>query len=142
MEISPELGGLILLLCISSYATIASRLQSSIITAPIVFLGIGYAFSYFGFFSSLHMEETVHLVAEIALVILLFLDASQINLKRLKYQNAWPLRMLLVGLPLCIVIGTVFCHAFVCHSLTECIKFRVGIFGWRTNFDRLTGGCF
>ena len=106
MEISPELGGLILLLCISSYATIASRLQSSIITAPIVFLGIGYAFSYFGFFSSLHMEETVHLVAEIALVILLFLDASQINLKRLKYQNAWPLRMLLVGLPLCIVIGT------------------------------------
>ncbi|MBO1254687.1 cation:proton antiporter [Alteromonas sp. 5E99-2] len=95
-----------LLFCVSGYTMLAKRLSTTVITAPIVFITIGLIFSYVGFFTDIETEETIHLVAEIALIILLFLDASQINLKRLKYRNSWPLRMLLIGLPLCVAIGT------------------------------------
>jgi NhaP-type Na+/H+ or K+/H+ antiporter len=85
---------------------VAKRLSTTIITAPIVFISTGFVFAYVGFFTDIEIEETIHLVAEVALIVLLFLDASQINLKRLKYRNSWPLRMLLIGLPLCVIIGT------------------------------------
>ncbi len=55
----------------------------------------------------------MHLVAEIALVVLLFIDAAQIDLKSLQRQHAWPQRMLLIGLPLAILIGTVAMWGFL-----------------------------
>ncbi|MEP2651538.1 MAG: cation:proton antiporter [Paraglaciecola sp.] len=106
MEISSELGILMLLFCISGYTMLAKRLSQTVITAPIIFLSIGFILASLGIFTEIETEEIIHLVAEIALIVLLFLDASQINLKRLKHKNTWPLRMLLIGLPLCIVIGT------------------------------------
>lgn len=51
-------------------------------------------------------ERLLHVVAEIALIILLFLDAAQINLKTLRERHQWPVRMLTIGLPLAVVIGT------------------------------------
>jgi NhaP-type Na+/H+ or K+/H+ antiporter len=62
--------------------------------------------SYFGILGVYDSKEVSHLVAEIALIVLLFLDASQISIKQLKSQNAWPTRMLLIGLPLAIIFGT------------------------------------
>ncbi|MFT6269822.1 MAG: NhaP-type Na+/H+ or K+/H+ antiporter [Alphaproteobacteria bacterium] len=85
---------------------LAKRLSSTVITAPILFLGIGLSMSYFGILDVHDSEEVLHLVAEIALIVLLFLDASQISLKQLKSQNAWPTRMLLIGLPLGIIFGS------------------------------------
>lgn len=105
-DLSSELGIAMLLLCVSTYTMIAKRLSTSIFTAPMLFIGIGLCFAYLGFFTHVETQEAVHLIAEIALVILLFLDASQISLKRLKYKNSWPLRMLIFGLPLSIAIGT------------------------------------
>jgi NhaP-type Na+/H+ or K+/H+ antiporter len=64
------------------------------------------AMSYFGLLDINDSEAVLHLVAEIALIVLLFLDASQISLKHLKSQNSWPSRMLLLGLPLAIIFGT------------------------------------
>lgn len=95
-----------LLFCVSGYTMVAKRLSTTVITAPIVFISTGFIFAYIGFFTNIEIEETIHLVAEIALIVLLFLDASQINLKRLKFRNSWPLRMLLIGLPLCVALGT------------------------------------
>nr|WP_284219080.1 cation:proton antiporter [Agaribacter marinus] len=101
-----EIGILILLFCVSGYTMLAKRLSSSIVTAPMVFIAVGVTLHYLGLLKVDDSEEILHLIAEIALIVLLFLDASQINLKHLLKQNAWPLRMLLIGLPLCIAIGT------------------------------------
>jgi len=101
-----EKGLLILLFSVMAYAMLAKKLSTTIITAPMVFLGMGFIMSQSELIQIGDAHETVYLIAEISLVILLFLDASQINLRRLKKQRTWPLRMLLLGIPLSILIGT------------------------------------
>ncbi len=98
----------ILLLCVSTFAftLIGRRVSSSIITAPMLFLGLGYLLVSLGVFDSEAAEGSLHLVAEVTLIILLFLDASQIDLRLLKERHIWPQRMLTIGLPLAILIGT------------------------------------
>lgn len=100
-----EMGILIALFSVSAYTMLAKTLSSTIITAPIVFMALGFSLQYFSLIDVENSEEILYLVAEIALIILLFLDASQINLRRLKKQNSWPLRMLFLGLPLSIGLG-------------------------------------
>jgi len=58
-------------------------------------------------------EHLLHLVAEIALIILLFLDASQIDFDELRARHVWPVRMLAYGLPLSVVLGTVVTWLFL-----------------------------
>ena len=101
-----ELGILIILLSVGAYSMLAKSLSNSVVTAPMIFLGVGYTMYHLGYITGVNSEEVLHLVAEIALIVLLFLDASQINLRRLKKQNTWPIRMLLIGLPLSMVLGT------------------------------------
>lgn len=107
-----EIGLLILLFSVITYAMLAKRLSTTILTAPMVFLGMGYFISQSGMVHIGDAHETVYLIAEISLVVLLFLDASQIDLRRLKKQRSWPLRMLLIGIPLSILIGTGFAYWF------------------------------
>lgn len=45
-------------------------------------------------------------IAEVALVLLLFSDATRLNLRALRQQLGWPSRLLLIGLPLTILAGT------------------------------------
>jgi NhaP-type Na+/H+ or K+/H+ antiporter len=85
---------------------LAKRLSSTVITAPIVFIGVGFFVSYFNILQVNNFEEVLYLIAEVALIVLLFLDASQVNLKHLKKQNTLPLRMLLISLPLAVLLGT------------------------------------
>jgi len=101
-----EIGILVILACVCGYSMLAQRLSSTFISAPMVFITVGFAVSYFNILQIDDSEEVLYLIAEIALVVLLFLDASQVNLKHLKKQNALPLRMLLIGLPLAILLGT------------------------------------
>ena len=90
------------------YAMLARRLADSILTAPIYFVALGLLLAKVGWFEFEAAEETLHLVAEATLVVLLFLDASQIDLKQLRERHIWPQRMLLLGLPLAVLIGTFF----------------------------------
>ncbi|MBC7442871.1 MAG: cation:proton antiporter [Ramlibacter sp.] len=46
-------------------------------------------------------------VAELALVLLLFSDATRLDLTALRTELAWPSRLLLIGLPLTMLAGTV-----------------------------------
>ena len=85
---------------------LGQRLSKTSLTAPIVFIGLGYILSTTGWMPKDGAEESLHLLAEIALIILLFLDASQIDLKALRQSHTWPQRMLLFGLPLSILFGT------------------------------------
>ena len=87
------------------YAMLAKRLSATVLTAPMLFIGFGVLLAMSGLFSTTEAEHLLHVVAEIALVLLLFLDASQISLKALRNDHDWPLRMLLIGLPASIALG-------------------------------------
>jgi len=53
-------------------------------------------------------NEIIKILAEITLAIVLFTDASRIQLKLLRREYSLPLRLLGIGLPLTIVFGTIF----------------------------------
>lgn len=97
---------LVVMICVVFYAFFAKRLASTIVTAPIIFLGLGYVISLSGFMASESSEALLHIVAETALIILLFADASQTDFAALRKKHLWPQRMLLIGLPLAIILGT------------------------------------
>jgi len=90
-----------------AYAVISKRTADSVLTAPMWFAALGYLGALLlGEELDLHMQaEWVHLVAEIALVVVLFVDASQIDLARLRTQSSLPVRLLGIGLPLTIALG-------------------------------------
>lgn len=102
-----EIGIILIAVVTFGYAMIANRLAQSVITAPMIFLVLGYVLSLTGWFPTEGAEEALYLVAEITLVVLLFLDAAQIDLNSLRRDHVWPQRMLLIGLPLAMLIGTV-----------------------------------
>jgi NhaP-type Na+/H+ or K+/H+ antiporter len=72
-----------------------------------IFLSLGVTFSV----SELITPETggtfLHPVAEVTLVVLLFLDAAQTDFAALKRRFVWPVRMLVIGLPLAIAFGVI-----------------------------------
>ena len=101
-----HLGVLLIMLCAVGYALFAKRLASSPITAPMVFLLVGYLLSTTGVMHAEHMEELLHVVAEVALIILLFVDAAQTDTAALRKRHLVPFRMLFIGLPLTVLFGT------------------------------------
>jgi NhaP-type Na+/H+ or K+/H+ antiporter len=106
-------GLLLLTLFTVTFCMIGKRMSSTILTAPMLFIGFGYVLSITGAMPTGDAEAILHLVAEVALVILLFLDAAQIDLLALRDRHVWPVRMLLIGLPLSIVLGTFVAAVFL-----------------------------
>lgn len=107
------MGLLLLTLFIVGFCMVAKRLSSTILTAPMVFIALGFLFSKTGLLPHEDAEASLHLVAEIALIVLLFLDAAQIDLTALRARHAWPQRMLMVGLPLSILLGSLAAWPFL-----------------------------
>jgi NhaP-type Na+/H+ or K+/H+ antiporter len=85
-----------------------SRLsEKSIISAPMVFVAVGLAAS---FFLDAEVKSNVHapwvkVVAEVTLILVLFIDALNLNVKELIRDRQLPIRLLGVGLPLTMVLG-------------------------------------
>lgn len=102
-----ESGLLIILMCVVAYCMVAKRASKSIITAPMVFLAIGILIANSSIMGPENSAGMLHRIAEVSLILLLFLDASQSDLAALRRDHVWPQRMLLIGLPLCIAIGVV-----------------------------------
>jgi NhaP-type Na+/H+ or K+/H+ antiporter len=88
-----------------AFCMVAKRLSTTIITAPMVFLGFGALLSQTDLLPLDGLEATLHIVAEVALIILLFLDAAQIDQRALLKRRVWPARMLALGLPLAFLLG-------------------------------------
>lgn len=107
------LGLLILVIFTAVFAMLAKRLASSVLTPPIAFIAFGFALSFADFFPQEEAGHLLHLVAEIALVILLFLDAAQTDMRALKKRHVWPVRMLAIGLPLSIALGVLLAWPFL-----------------------------
>jgi sodium/hydrogen antiporter len=102
------------------FGLLSRRLEGTILTAPMVFVTAGLVAGWTGILdfgaaadpTGGHSREAVFLVAELALVLLLFSDAARIDPRALR-GNAIPLRLLVIGLPLSIAIGTVLALALL-----------------------------
>ena len=81
----------------------------SIFTAPMFFVLMGIVVGPLGLnLFSLHINnELIHILTEVTLIIILFIDASTINLKQLIQNKEIPRNLLLIGLPLTMLLGTV-----------------------------------
>lgn len=106
-------GLLLLALFTIVYSMLAKRLANSLVTAPMLFLAFGFLLSTTELMPVAGTEKALHIVAELALIILLFLDAAQIDLPALRQRHIWPQRMLTIGLPLTIAIGTLAAWPFL-----------------------------
>ena len=94
---------------IFAWGTLSARLERSDVTAPIAFVLAGVLLTHsplapLGYMPS---PATVKVLAEFTLVLVLFSDASRVGLRELRHDMGPCLRLLAVGLPLTIGLGTV-----------------------------------
>ena len=91
------------------YAAIAGRISGTSVTAPMVFTACGLLFGseILGFVDLAPLGADVQTLAEATLAVVLFADASRIDLRALRREVAVPARLLGIGLPLTIVAGFV-----------------------------------
>ncbi len=90
------------------FSLVSARLGQRFVTAPMVFVLFGLLIGNAGLrLLGFQLEEgTIHLLAELTLVVVLFSDASRIDLKLLRSEHNLPVRLLAIGLPLSIALGT------------------------------------
>lgn len=96
-------------LLIFLFTLISKRIEKTIFTAPMIFTLAGM-----GVFLLLPLltwreihNETILVVAELTLALLLFTDATHMHLRKLLKENILPRRLLGVGMPLTILAGTI-----------------------------------
>jgi sodium/hydrogen antiporter len=96
-----------------AYALLSRRVEGTVVTGPMLFVAAGLVCGWTGlvdFGSAVHggeqgaAREVVLLVAELALVLLLFTDAARIDPRALR-SNPLPARLLGIGLPLTVGLG-------------------------------------
>jgi NhaP-type Na+/H+ or K+/H+ antiporter len=91
-----------------AFALFSSRAERSPLTPPMFFVAVGFALR------DLVEVDTgiIDYLAELTLVLVLFVDASRIDLGILRREGNLPARMLAIGMPLTIALGAV--CAMVC----------------------------
>lgn len=93
---------------IIAFALISKRIESTIISGPMVFVALGFIFGpKVTDLADLGLQiGAVELVGEVTLAVLLFADASRINVRQLRHEYMLPARLLGIGLPLTVALGT------------------------------------
>jgi len=88
------------------YGIVSKRLQSTIISDPIVFVIFGFCLSTS--VSGLVTDKDhvfINTIANLTLILILFSDASRINLRLFWREGGLPMSLLGIGLPLTILAG-------------------------------------
>lgn len=90
------------------FGLVSRRLEETPITPPISFVLFGLLIgpAFLGWITLDVEDEIIRLLAEFTLILVLFTDASRINLDSLRREHNLPVRMLAIGLPLTIIAGT------------------------------------
>ena len=90
------------------YTLIAGRLERAPASGPIVFVASGFLMGpmVLGWFDGSVSRTEMRMLADLTLAVILFVDAANANLTVLKRQFQIPARMLFLGLPGVIVLGT------------------------------------
>jgi sodium/hydrogen antiporter len=90
------------------WALVSEKLEALNISAPMVFVALGLVLANDPV-SAINVEvqgETLRSIAEVTLALLLFSDASRVNIHILRRDARIPLRLLVIGLPITIAAGT------------------------------------
>lgn len=100
-------GALIALLFLA-FALGSRKLSSSVLTGPMLFAGFGFLIGpqVLGWVELDISNHVIHTVAEVTLVVVLFTDAASTELRVFRESGNLPLRMLLIGMPLAVALGT------------------------------------
>lgn len=89
------------------YSLVSGRLNGTMITAPMVFVAFGFAIESGGF-GITHIDvghSAIHTIAELTLILVLFIDAARLDVKQIRHDHTLPVRMLSIALPLTIAAG-------------------------------------
>jgi NhaP-type Na+/H+ or K+/H+ antiporter len=99
---------LVAMLVLLGYALVSRRLDRWWISMPAAMVVLGYAVgpAGLGLIDSGVQSEVVKTTAELTLALMLFHDAVRIDLAALRQGYSVPLRLLGIGLPLMLVLGT------------------------------------
>jgi len=97
----------IVALTLLGVAAVSGRLSGTPVTATIVFVAVGLLVGpeVLGEIDLESSSGTVRALAEATLALVLFCDASRIDLRRLRRDIGLPARLLAIGLPLTIALG-------------------------------------
>ena len=95
-----------------AYALAARRLDQLSITAPIVLVAAGAVLGagYLDVLPANVTTESIRLVTELTLALILFADASTVPLRAARDDAMLPVRLLGIGLPLTIALGALAAH--------------------------------
>ena len=98
---------LLSILLIFIFGLLSKWSEKSVLTAPMVFVAVGIMLSFFLTEEAKENVEApwVKVVAELTLILVLFVDSSTLDLKELMKDRQLPIRMLFIGLPLTMVLG-------------------------------------
>ncbi len=102
----------VFVLLVFLYSLVSRRLEHTVVTAQIVFTSAGILLILAMPGSQVLDVQRASLLklAELGLVMLLFTDATYINLKTLRSREKLPLRLLSIGMLLTILLGAVAAH--------------------------------
>lgn len=99
---------LIVLVAFAAYSLFSKAIDRSLLTLPILFTGLGLALS--APLQNALPGDVIHEgkkgLAEVTLILVLFSDASHVRFRKLVMDWQYPTRMLGIGLPLTIALGT------------------------------------
>lgn len=104
----------IVALCVFVFGLMSRRIESSPLTAPMLFSTIGLLAGpmCFGWIDLRIDGATTHVIIEVTLVLVLFTDASRIRMRELRQGYQLPVRLLLIGMPLTIGAGVLLAQPF------------------------------
>jgi NhaP-type Na+/H+ or K+/H+ antiporter len=91
-----------------AFGLVSRRLEGTLLTAPLLFVVAGAVLgpAALGLVEFGLDDHSVLLLGEIALALVLFTDAARTNLSTLRQNEGLPLRLLGIGMPLTIALGT------------------------------------
>ena len=94
-------------LALIAYGLISRKLDGTMLTGPILFsvFGLIAGPAALGLVPLQIGNESLHLLAEVTLILVLFSDAANIDLAQLRRDHNLPVRMLVIGMPLTVALG-------------------------------------
>jgi len=88
-----------------AWVLVSARLRRADVTAPMTFVALGLLADGIDLIEVTATSDLGRVLAETTLVMVLFSDAARVDLRRLRDDAAFPIRLLAVGLPLTILAG-------------------------------------
>jgi len=115
-------------LALIAFAVLSRRFNDTPVTAAIVFVGVGLVVGAHALdlVDASSTGASVKVLAEATLTVVLFTDASRIDLRKLRQEYTLPARLLGLGLPLTIALGALLAAAlFGALSIPEALILAV-----------------